>query len=87
MDRDGDNGVTAVREPADHLRRPPPSVVLLVVLVLPEPEVELAQLREPRQDGQHFVPEKEVQEADAVDTIRRDIIVSPVTGPHVNSER
>ena len=83
MDRD--SGVTAVREPAHHLRRPPLGVVLLVILL--EGEVELAQLREPRQDGQHFVPEKEVQEADAVDTIRRDIIVSPVTGPHVNCER
>ena len=62
-----DSGVTAVGEPAHHLRRPPPSVVLLVVL--PEGEVELAQLRKPRQDGQHLVPEEEAHEAHPVDPI------------------
>ena len=79
MDRD--SGVTAVREPAHHLRRPPLGVVLQAV-ILREGEVELAQLREPRQAGQHLVPEEEVQEADAVDPIKvseRD--------PHLDIER
>ena len=58
MHFDRDSGVTAVREPAHHLRRPPLGVVLPVALV--EGEVELTRLREPRQDGQHLVPEKEV---------------------------
>ena len=67
MHFDRDSGVTAVREPAGHLCRPPPSVVLPVVLR--EDEVELAQLREPRQDGPHLVPEEEVHKAGAVDPI------------------
>ena len=83
LDRDG--GVTAVREPAHHLRRPPPSVVLPVVL--PEDEVELAQLREPRQDGPHLAPEEEVRKARAVDPIRPpDTIVRLETGLHLNCE-
>ena len=78
MDRD--SGVTAVREPAHHLRRPPLGVVLPVVLR--EGEVELAQLREPRQAGQHLVPEEQVQKARAVDPIG-------VSGqePHLDIER
>ena len=73
--------MTAVREPAHHLRRPPLGVVLQVVLL--EGKVELAQLREPRQDRQHLVPEEEVRKACAVDPVRRATIVS---GLHVNCE-
>ena len=78
---DRDSGVTAVREPAHHLRLPPLGVVLQVVLH--EGEVELAQLREPRQDRQHLVPEEEVQKARAVDPIGANLI----DGPHAYSER
>lgn len=59
--------MTAAREPADHLRGPPLSVVLLVVL--PEGEVEQTQLREPRQDLQDLLPKEEVQKACAVDAV------------------
>ena len=80
MHFDRDSGVTAVREPAHHLRRPPLGVVLLVVLV--EGEVELAQRWEPRQAGQHLVPEEEVQKARAVDPIG-----VCGQGPHLDIER
>ena len=84
MHLDRDSGVTAVREPVHHLRRPPPSVVLPVDLL--EGEVELAQLRESRQNGPHLVPEEEVCKARAVDPIR-PAMVSVATGLHVNCER
>ena len=68
--------MTAVRKPAHHLRRPPLGVVLPVVLQ--EDEVELAQLREPRQSGPHLVPEEQVRKAHTIE---------PIRGQHVNCER
>ena len=80
--------MTAVREPADHLRRPPTRVVLPVVI--PETEVELVQLREARQDRQHLVAKEEVHEAGAVDPItRRGSVIAVrvrVGGPNVNRD-
>ena len=72
----------AVREPADNLRRPPMGVVFPVVV--PEAEVELTQVREPSQHGQHLVPEEEVHKARAVDPIR---VQALVRGPHNNRDR